>query len=289
MKKHYLLVVSLGILANGSLTWAGDFPWEMKLPFKEATIHYQLSGSEQGAETLYIKEYGKLRAKYHQGTTTIMGVSNKSETVEITDPDWVYSYDLVEKTGFKTTNPNKLYQSEYNKLSPGEKKNFVKNAKEFGTSLMGQMGGSVTRSSENYLGYECEVITVNNGMSTVYNLRGTDLPLRSEVSVMGIKNTHTATKIDTSSPVPESAFAPPAGITASHNQEAEAMTAGMIRQMVASFKDPEGGKKMQQQAAPAMTAPDMMQGMGAGALSPEEQQEMMRQMQEAMQQLQPQR
>ena len=43
-----------------------DLPWEMKLPFKEATIHYELTGSEQGKETLYIKDYGKLRAKHHQ-------------------------------------------------------------------------------------------------------------------------------------------------------------------------------------------------------------------------------
>jgi hypothetical protein len=262
----------------------------MQLPFKEATIHYQLSGSEQGEEILYIKEYGKLRAKYHTGTTTIMGVTNRSETVEMTDPDWVYSYDLIEKTGAKTTNPNKIYQAEYSKLSPAEKNNFEKNAREFGTSMMAQMGGSVSRGTANLLGYECEVISVNNGMSTVYTLRGTDLPLRSDVSVMGVSNSVVATRIDASSPIPEKAFAPPAGITASHNQEAEAMTVGMIQQVVASLKEKGGAGKMKQQAGPAMMmGPGMIQGLAEEGLSPEEQQEMMRQMQEAMQQLQPQR
>ena len=67
MRKQCLLVVSMILLFFCSLAWGEDLPWEMKLPFKEATIHYELTGSEQGKETLYIKEYGKLRAKHRQG------------------------------------------------------------------------------------------------------------------------------------------------------------------------------------------------------------------------------
>jgi hypothetical protein len=286
MKNRYLLVVSMGVLMSGTLAWGGDFPWEMKLPFQEATIQYQLSGSEQGEETLYLKDYGRQRAKYHKGGTTIMGITSQTETVEITDPDWVYTYDLMEKTGFKTTNPNKLFREEYNKLSSGEKKIFEKNAKQYGLSMMDQWGGSVTRSSGTVLGYECEVLTINDGMSTVYNIRGTDIPLRSEVSAMGINNLNAATHIDTRSSVPDKVFAPPVGITASLDPEAEEMMSGMVQQMVASFKEPDGGSKMGQQGGPGMMMPSSrQQAMEADGMSAEEQQEMMRQMQKAMQQM----
>ena len=57
MNKGFVLALSLGVLTTTPALGA-DLPWEMKLPFKEATIHYALSGSQQGQETLYIKDAG---------------------------------------------------------------------------------------------------------------------------------------------------------------------------------------------------------------------------------------
>jgi hypothetical protein len=286
MKKLCLLVVSMILLFFCSLAWGVDLPWEMKLPFKEATIHYELTGSEQGKETLYIKEYGKLRAKHRQATATMMGMTKKTETVEIIDPDWMYTYDLVDKKGEKTTNPRKIYLTEYNKFNGEEKKNFEKNAKELGTSMMGQFGGSVQQKAGKILGYDCDITTVG-GMSTVHLLHGTDIPLRSEVAIMGMNSTNAATKIDTSAAIPGSAFAPPQGIDATLNHEAENMMAGMIQQTMDTLKKPDGAKQMQA-AGPMgmMGAGGMEQGMKDEGMSPEEQQEMMRQMNEAMQQMQ---
>ncbi len=290
MRKQCLLVVSMILLFFCSLAWGEDLPWEMKLPFKEATIHYELTGSEQGKETLYIKEYGKLRAKHRQATATMMGMTKKTETVEIVDPDWMYTYDLVEKKGEKTTNPRKIYLTEYNKFNAEEKKNFEKNAKELGTSMMGQFGGSVQQNAGKMLGYDCDITTVG-GMSTVHLLHGTDIPLRSEVAIMGMNSTNAATKIDTSSAIPGSAFAPPQGINATLNQEAENMMAGMIQQTMDTLKKPDGAKQMQAAGPMGMMGAGgmekgMQQGMKDEGMSPEEQQEMMRQMNEAMQQMQ---
>lgn len=285
MNKGFVLALSLGILTT-TPAFCADLPWEMKLPFKEATIHYALSGSQQGQETLYIKDSGKLRAKYRKATATMMGVTTSNDTVEFIDPDWIYTYDLVAKTGAKTTNPAKVYQAEYTKLSATEKKNFEKNAKEFGAGMMNQFGGSVSRSSGQVLGYDCEVITVNNGMSTVYQLRGSDLPLRTDVSVMGMQNSTVATKVDTFAGIPATAFTHPAGITAVQDAQADEMMTSTIQGMVQSLKDPDGAKKMQQGGAAAMMQPAMQQAMEEDGLSKEEQQEMMRQMQEAMQQMQ---
>ena len=285
MNKGFTLALSLGVLTTTPALGA-DLPWEMKLPFKEATIHYALSGSQQGQETLYIKDAGRLRAKYHKASATMMGVTTSNDTVEFIDPDWIYTYDLAAKTGAKTTNPAKVYQAEYNKLSATEKKNFEKNAQEFGAGMMSQFGGSVSRSSGQVLGYDCEVITVNNGMSTVYQLRGSDLPLRTDVSVMGMQNSTVATKVDTATAIPATAFTHPAGITAVQDAQADAMMISTIQGMVQSLKEPDGAKTMQQGGAAAMMQPAMQQAMEEDGLSKEEQQEMMRQMQEAMQQMQ---
>ena len=283
MNKRYLLALSLGILTTAPAL-AADLPWEMKLPFKEAAIHYELTGSEQGKETLYVKDYGQRRAEHHKATTMVMGMSNPSETLELTDPDWITTYNLIDKTGEKTSNPRKIYQAEYNKFSAAEKKNFEKNAKELGAGMMGSFGGSVKQKAEKVLGYDCDVAAIGGGMSTVSMIHNTDVPLRSEVSVMGMKSANVAVKVDTGA-VPDSAFAPPAGITAVFNQEAETMMTGMVQQAMDTLKQPDGAKKMQQMGQ-SMVPGGMQQGMEAEGISKEDQQAMMQQMQEAMQQMQ---
>jgi hypothetical protein len=283
MKKCHLLVVSMILLFLSSLAWGEDLPWEMKLPFKEATIQYNLGGNQQGNETLYVKDYGRLRAKHHKATTTVMGTTQKTETLEVIDPDWIYSYNLIEKKGEKTTNPRKLYQAEYSKLNAEEKRNFEKNSKELGTGMMGKHGASVKQNAEKILGYDCDVTTVG-GMSTVYLLHGTDIPLRTEVSMMGMKSSNTATKVDTSGSVPSSAFAPPPDVSAQLNKEMEIMMADTIKQSIDTLKRPDGAQKMMQ-SGPGMGLGGMQKGMAAEGMSKEEQQEMMQQMDAAMKQM----
>jgi len=290
MDKKWLLLVSMILLLFACPAWSEELPWEKKLPFKEATIHYELTGMEQGKETLYIRDYGKHQAKHRQATSTIMGTTQKNQTVQITDPDWLYTYDLVEKTGGKTTNPNKLYMAEYTKLTGEEKKNFEKNAKELGTGMIGQFGGSVKQKGGKVLGYDCDIVTVG-GISTVYALHDTGIPLRAEASVMGMNNVTSATKIDTSTAIPDSAFAPPAGINAVLDQNMEEMMTSMIKDTVDTLKKPDGAKQMQQAGPMGMMGGAGMQKMmqkemQAEGMDPQEQQEMMRQMNEAMQQMQ---
>lgn len=300
MRNKTWLIMMMMVFFSTSLAWGGDLPWEMKLPFKQATIHYEITGTEKGKETLYIKESGKRQARHHQSTSTVMGMTTKKETIEITDPDWMYTYDLVEKKGGKTTNPNKIYLAEYNKMSGQEKKNFEKNAKELGTSMMGQFGGSVQQKGGKLLGYDCDITTVS-GLSTIHMLHGSNVPLRTETSVMGMKTVLAATKIDTDAAIPDSAFAAPAGIEAVHNPEMESMMTSMIQHTVNTLKQPDGAKQMQQagpmgmlggadgampQGMPqGMQQHGMQKEMPAEGLSPADQQDLMRQMNEAMQQM----
>jgi len=285
MTKRSLLWLTPMILLLVVRGWADDLPWEMKLPFKEATVQYELTGSEKGSETLYVKDYGKRQARLRTSTMTMMGTSQKMDTVQITDPDWIYSFDLVKKKGTKTTNPTKIYQEEYNKLSAGEKMNFEKNAKEMGTGMMGQFGGKVQQKGAKILGYDCDVTTVG-GMSTVYILHGSNIPLRSETSVMGMNNVLSATKFDTSTSVPDQVFAPPAGIKPVLDQQAESMMTRMVKDTVATLAKPDGAKQMQQAGPMGMMGGAMQDSMKEQGMSPEEQKEMMRQLNEAMQQMQ---
>ncbi|WP_310599748.1 hypothetical protein [Desulfobulbus sp.] len=290
MNKKSLLWLTPMILLLVGRACADDLPWEKKLPFKEATIQYELTGSDKGTETLYVQEYGKRQARLHVSAMSMMGTTKKTDTVQLTDPDWIYTFDLVEKKGTKTTNPIKLYREEYSKLSAEGKKNFEKNAKELGTGMMGQFGATVKQKNAKVLGYDCDVATVG-GMSTVYILHGSDIPLRSETTVMGMSNVLNATKIDTATSVPDKVFAPPTGIVPMLDQQTDLMMTRMVKDTVATLAKPDGAKLMQQAGPMGMMEGANMQqhlqdSMKEQGLSPEQQQEAMRQLNEAMQQMQ---
>ena len=285
MKKGWLSVIPL-LLFCTSLAMGSTLPWEMRLPFQEAIIHYELKGTQQGTEILYIKEYGKFRAKHHRSKTSIMGMTSSTETIEITEPDWITTYNLSERSGEKITNPSKIYLAEYNKLSSREKSQIDTNSKELGSSLLGQFGGNLEEKKTTILGYDSDVTTVA-GFSTIYLLHGTDVPLRSEISIMGIVNSVNATAIDTTSPVPPQVFAPPTGITAVHNQQADAMMVQTIQQVLQTLKDPDGVEKLKNQSQSLLPLGGLPLQMGGEASSSEQedQQQMMREMENAMEML----
>ena len=273
--KTAVLTLALTLLVGWCPVRAETLPWETRLPFKEATITYRLEGSEQGQEKVFVKDYGKIRASHRTSQTTVMGQNTTTETIEITDADWVTTYDLAKRTGSRVTNPGKLYREEYTRLSDSEKKNVEQNAQQLGGAMMGQFGGSVKQSSTKILGYDADVTSVGN-MSTVYLLRGTDLVLRSEMSIMGLRSTVEATAIDTTTPVPASAFVPPAGISATVDQEGEEMMALTVRQMMATLKSPEGVESLKKQAGGLLPA-GLPQSLEKGIPASKEEQEQMRQ------------
>lgn len=221
---------------------AKDLPWNMPLPFKKATIHYAVTGNETGSETLFIKNNGQQRATHHDTTMSMMGMTTKTNTIEIVTPDWVTTYDLEERTGNKTTNPAKIFSTEYNKLSKEEKRNVEKNAEELGASLM-SMGGTSRPNAKEILGHACDLTEIA-GITKVYTIHATDIMLRSETSVMGMSTTITATSFDTSSAIPDTAFKGPKEIVITHDQEAEAMMTSMIHSIMDKLKQPDGAQQL---------------------------------------------
>ncbi|HDK43343.1 MAG TPA: hypothetical protein ENG91_02185 [Desulfobacteraceae bacterium] len=236
----FFLLVFLTIIAvpaGGS----ADTPWNRKLPFKELTIHYTVSGMENGTETLFIQDYGQRRALVHEGTTSIMGFSSRNRRLEITDPNWHYTFDLEKQTGSKTVNPGKIYQEEFNKLSAAEKKNVLKNSKELGNSMLRNFSGETVKNAATILGYNCDRTTVMG--TTVYLIHNTDIMLRREMNMMGMQGKTEATSIDKGK-VPPAAFALPAGIAPVRDEAAEAMTKQMVQNIINTLKEPDGAEKM---------------------------------------------
>ncbi|MBE0583670.1 MAG: hypothetical protein IH612_07865 [Desulfofustis sp.] len=262
MKKGYgrgfLLAMVLLLLPSGAFT----NPWEMKLPFAEATITYELSGMETGEEVLYIKDHGKRTAQYRTASTSMFGMTMKNRTVEITDPDWVYSFDLQEQTGTKSINPQKLMVEEFNKLSGEERKKVEQNAETMGTSMMQGMQGTVEPKVQDILGYPCDKVTMMG--VTVYSIHGSSIPLLTDSNMMGIAMKSTATSIS-EGPVAEEHFQFPAGIDPQPDAEADRMAQIMAEQTIAMLKDPESFKKENK---------SLLRPRDQGDISPEDQQKM---------------
>ncbi|MEA1988645.1 MAG: hypothetical protein U9N57_05475 [Pseudomonadota bacterium] len=98
-------LIFLFTILFSSTSIAIDNPWDIKLPFKEATIHFEVKGSMSGTKVLYIKDYGRISAEYSDTSMTMFGMKQQHKEVEITTPDWVYSVDLVHNKSSKKTNP----------------------------------------------------------------------------------------------------------------------------------------------------------------------------------------
>ncbi len=253
----FLLALVL-LLPSGSLA----NPWEMKLPFAEATITYELSGMETGEEVLYIKDHGLRTATYRTTSTSMFGMTMKNRTVEITDPDWVYTFDLQEQTGTKSINPQKLMVEEFSKLSDEERKKVEKNAETMGTSMMQGMQGTVEPKAREILGYPCDKTTMMG--VTVYSIHGSSIPLLTDSNMMGISMKSTATSIS-EDPVDEKHFRFPDGIEPQPDPEADRMAQIMAEQTLAMLKDPEAFKKENK---------SLLGPQDQGDISPEDQQQM---------------
>lgn len=251
MKKLFLLCFLVALMGLSAIVFADDTspPWEKKLPFKSAIIHYALSGMEEGEETLYIRDYGKERATYHETVSTMMGLTTKTSTIELETPDFIYSYDLQERGGVKTSNPQKYMIEEYARLSSAEKKKVRENAEKMGTAYAeakadGMGGGGMAikmqHNAAEMLGYRCDKVEVMGGVT--YLLHDTDICLKSEMNMLGMKMEMVATSVQEVD-VDDKFFQHPDGIIAEIDAEAETMVREMAGQVVAMLKDPDSSPK----------------------------------------------
>ncbi len=269
MNKSFLFGLVLLMLLPFSVSAGDKSPWEAKLPFKNATIHYTISGMQNGSEVTYIRDYGRETATYHTTKTSMMGMTMVEETVDITTPEWEYRFDLTERTGTKSVNPTKYMIEEYNTLSRAEKKEVKKNGEKMGTSVAEGFGGNVQQNVKKIHGYSCDRAEMMG--SVVYSIHGSGFPLLIESNMMGMKMKVEATSVDEGK-VADKFFEFPQGIEIQYDSQSDTVAREVAKQTIAMLKDPENAGKN--------GAMPMMQGQQP-QMSPEEQE----QMQQAMEML----
>ena len=233
-------VVMIGIvLLLPSISSAGDTPWDVKLPFKEAVVTYELGGVESGQETLYIKDYGEKTARYRTTSSMVLGITQTVNSVEIVTPEWIYTFDLQEGTGTKSVNPQKLMIEEYRKLTPEEKIRVDANGENMAGALRSGLHGSVEPDARTVLGYSCDRIT---GMGTIaYSIHNSGITLLSESNIMGVKISRTAVALETRG-VDDSFFEFPNGIVPQPSPVKDQVAALIARQTIGVLKGSEGVK-----------------------------------------------
>ena len=230
MKKLFICLTIL-LISVPSMVQSSNV-WEIKLPFKEATISYQITGTQTGSATTYIKDYGQTSAVYRDTTFTVMGFTNQEKSIVITTPDWVYDIDLSSKIGSKQVNPQKYFAAEFRNLSAAEQKQFTANAEKLGMSTVAGMDGEIEKNAAKILGYNCDKVTMMG--VTVYSISNAGLMLKMETDMMGMIFAEVATKIDKGN-VPASKFAVPAGIQVSHNAAADEMAQSHVKMTIQSI------------------------------------------------------
>ena len=263
MKKVIVLLI---VLLTATTAFAVNNPWDIKLPFKNATISYTVDGKMKGTKTVYIKDYGRTTAEYTNTSMSMFGMKQHQKEILITTPDWEYSIDLSSNSGTKQANPKKYLKARFNKLSKSQKKKVVRNAEKTGVAITGEMGGNIQKKAAKLLGYKCDKVTMMG--VTAYTISGTDLPLKTDGNVMGIKILETATRIKKGKPS-ASKFKVPSGIRIEHDPNADQMLkeqADMVIQNLLAGKSPAAGSRK-----------NAGQG-GADQLTPEQQQQMQQMM-----------
>ncbi|MEA2112223.1 MAG: hypothetical protein U9P71_09285 [Campylobacterota bacterium] len=210
-------------------------PFEHRAPFKSASISYSLDGTTQGSSVLYIKDYGKYLSEREKTSMIMFGFSKEEDKLTITTPDWIYTVDMLSKSGSKVTNMEKYLKQEYEKLSSSDKKTVQKNSKKFGTNVAQTMDGSVKFNAAMIHGYSCDKASMMG--ATTYSIHNTAILLKMEGTTLGMTLKKEATKIEKGA-VDVSHFDVPSGVDITHDTSADAMMKQHAATMIQMLLNP---------------------------------------------------
>jgi hypothetical protein len=195
MKYFFSLMIAFAIIFS-STSYSLDIK---KYQIKSAIVEYKISGAQTGKETLYFDNYGFLEARYTESSMTMMGFTVETNTITISDKDWIYNIDMKEKKGTKMS--NEMLKAMLDGLTQ-------KDYEEFGRKMMQEMGGKKI-GEETYMGKTCEVWTIEsmNTKMWVYKL----IPLKIEMTMFGTV-TYETVKFEENVSIPKDKFIPPKDI-----------------------------------------------------------------------------
>ncbi|MDH5611052.1 MAG: hypothetical protein OEY66_01165 [Gammaproteobacteria bacterium] len=238
------LLTGIVIFLNTTPVFAKESPWRLHLPFEKAVIHYNINGSQEGNETLYIRDFGNERVKITKSKGKIMFVTIITDTIEITTHDSIVNIDKDKRTATRITNPQRFMQEEIEKLSSSDRKVVMKNLETIGMNMALQMGGEVKLKAGEHLGHTCDLVTIMGATSC--QMSGTPILLKMDSNLMGIKTKTVATKIDKNASIPADIFKLPKDINIAYNKESDDMNHAMVASMIELMKDPDAPKKIEE-------------------------------------------
>ena len=178
MKKISLLVV----LIFGVISLFADMK---RYEIKSAQIQYEISGSGNmmgiptkmsGNSSLIFKDYGNIEISHEKFSQDIMGQKEITEDITKFDGGTVYSVNLEDKVIYKQEIP---LDSDDPALSLKGKKSLV--------ALGGRKIGS-----EKILDYDCDIWELSGVKMWMYK----SVPLKTETTTMGIKQTLVAKSVE---------------------------------------------------------------------------------------------
>lgn len=73
-------------------------------PFEKATLTYAVTGAQQGTQTIYIKDYGRITAQHYEASVPSQQGAQQINVSTFTDPQWIYTYDFTAKQGTRSPN-----------------------------------------------------------------------------------------------------------------------------------------------------------------------------------------
>jgi len=73
-------------------------------PFEKATLTYAVTGAQQGTQTIYIKDYGRITAQHYEATIPSESGAQQINVSTYTDPQWIYTYDFTARQGMRSPN-----------------------------------------------------------------------------------------------------------------------------------------------------------------------------------------
>lgn len=185
-------------------------PWNEAVPFEFATIHYQVDGSTKGTQTLYLRAHGDERVKMSQTGNPAVPVEAPRASLEITTPRSVIRADLTTKTAVEMPNVLGPLIEGWRALPEPGREAARQRALRIDSRFGALKGKPELAKKAEFLGRPCDVVTVA-GVTSTY-LEGTTILMKSEGSQGDFISRTEATRIDTTTPIPDEVFHLPEGI-----------------------------------------------------------------------------
>jgi hypothetical protein len=191
------LIIAIGMLTVINLS--AQVKKKMLLPFKTVVIEYVYEGSTSGRENVYMDNYGLLQCKMIQTKTKVFGQTSEEAYIEVSKDFYIHKWDPKTRLGSKIKNT----------LAEDLMNDPDFDPEDFGKRSMESLGFEMI-GTETIAGKPCEVWEGLGGSSKIWIWRG--LTLKTEMKMLGMKNTSTANVIKVDEGVPSGKFDIPSDV-----------------------------------------------------------------------------